>query len=274
MRRLLYAFRFHDMRLLLSADITPESRILYNRTVQDARRLAPYLRYDRDPYPVISGGRIYWVWDAYTVSDHYPYSEMHEGCNYIRNSVKAVVDAYEGDIAFYVSDPSDPLIRTYQRIFPELYRPLSKMPSDLRSHIRYPEDIFRIQAAVYAHYHVSDPRVFYNREDEWAIPYEKYSGASQEMEPYYAVMRLPGEQREEFVLVLPLTPVKRQNLVAWMAARCDGKNYGELVVNVFSKDVHAYGPMQVEASIDQDPEISQSLTLREAPLCQADLSAG
>lgn len=261
LRRLLYAFRFHDMRLLLSADITPESRILYNRTVQDARRLAPYLRYDRDPYPVISGGRIYWVWDAYTVSDHYPYSEMHEGCNYIRNSVKAVVDAYEGDIAFYVSDPSDPLIRTYQRIFPELYRPLSKMPSDLRSHIRYPEDIFRIQAAVYAQYHVSDPRVFYNREDEWAIPYEKYSGASQEMEPYYAVMRLPGEQREEFVLVLPLTPVKRQNLVAWMAARCDGKNYGELVVNVFSKDVHAYGPMQVEASIDQDPEISQSLTL-------------
>ncbi|MGB9791350.1 MAG: UPF0182 family protein, partial [Thermacetogeniaceae bacterium] len=261
LRRLLYAFRFHDMRLLLSHDITPESRILYNRTVRDAERLAPYLRYDRDPYPVIADGRIYWLWDAYTVTDHYPYSEVHDGCNYIRNSVKVVVDAYNGDIAFYVSDPSDPLIRTYQRIFPGLYRPLSQIPAGLRSHIRYPEDIFRIQAAVYAQYHVSDPRVFYNREDEWAIPYEKYSGASQEMEPYYAIMRLPGERNEEFVLVLPLTPIKRQNLVAWMAARCDGKNYGELVVDVFSKDVHAYGPMQVEASIDQNPEISQALTL-------------
>lgn len=261
LRRLLYAFRFQDMRLLLSDDITPESRILYNRTVQDARRLAPYLEYDGDPYPVITGGRIYWVWDAYTVTDHYPYSERLKGRNYIRNSVKVVVDAYQGDIAFYVSDPSDPLIRTYEKIFPGLYRPLSQMPEGLRYHLRYPEGLFRIQAEVYSQYHISDPRVFYNREDEWAIPYERYSASSQQMEPYYAIMRLPGESREEFVLVLPLTPVRRQNLVAWMAARCDGENYGELVVDVFSKDVHAYGPMQVEASIDQNAEISQALTL-------------
>ncbi|HHW40504.1 MAG TPA: UPF0182 family protein [Syntrophomonadaceae bacterium] len=261
LRRLLYAFRFQDMRLLLSDDITPESRILYNRTVGDARRLAPYLEYDGDPYPVITNGRIYWIWDAYTVTDHYPYSEMHSGRNYIRNSVKVVVDAYQGDIAFYVSDPSDPLIRTYGKIFPGLYRPLSRMPEGLRSHLRYPVDLFRTQATVYALYHIGDPRVFYNREDEWAIPFEKYSSSSQQMEPYYAVMQLPGEAQEEFVLVLPLTPVKRQNLVAWMAARCDGENYGELAVDVFPKDVHAYGPMQVEASIDQNAEISQALTL-------------
>lgn len=195
------------------------------------------------------------------MTDHYPYSEMHNGRNYIRNSVKVVVDAYQGDIAFYVSDPSDPLIRTYGKIFPGLYRPLSQMPEGLRSHLRYPVDLFRTQASVYALYHISDPRVFYNREDEWAIPFEKYSSSSRQMEPYYAIMRLPGEAQEEFVLVLPLTPVKRQNLVAWMAARCDGENYGELAVDVFSKDIHAYGPMQVEASIDQNAEISQALTL-------------
>lgn len=261
LRRLLFAARFQDLRLLLSNDITPESRVLYNRTVKDAARLAPYLEYDGDPYPVISQGRIFWIWDAYTTTDHFPYSEAHNGYNYIRNSVKVVVDAYQGDISFYVSDPTDPLIRTYSKIYPSLYRPLSSMPADLRAHLRYPVDLFKTQAAVFALYHISDPRVFYNREDEWAVPNEKFTDGVQPIEPYYAIMQLPGEEREEFVLVLPYTPVKRENLVAWMAARCDGENYGRLAVEVFSKDVHVYGPMQVEATIDQDAEISQALTL-------------
>lgn len=261
LRRLMYTLRFHDLRLLLSKDITSESRILYHRTVSDASRLAPYLEYDSDPYPVISEGRIYWIWDAYTVTGHYPYAEVHEGRNYIRNAVKVVVDAYNGDISFYVSDPADPIVRTYSKIFPGLYHPLEEMPAALRSHLRYPVDFFHTQASVYALYHIKDPRVFYNREDEWALPDEKYSDTSQPMEPYYAFMRLPGETEEEFVLVLPYTPVRRQNLVAWLAARCDEKHYGELVVDVFPKDVHAYGPMQVEASIDQNAEISQALAL-------------
>ncbi len=260
-RRLLYAVRFRDLRLLLTTDLTPESRILYNRTVWDARRLAPYLMYDRDPYPVLAGGRIYWIWDACTVTNRYPYAEPHGRLNYIRNSVKVVVDAYHGEIAFYVSDPADPLIRTYKKIFPALYRPLEEMPQDLRAHLRYPVDLFQVQSSIYAVYHVSDARVFYNREDEWAIPSEKHTAASQKMEPYYAIVRLPGETQAEFVLALPLTPAKRENLIAWMAARCDGGHYGELVVYEFPKDVHVYGPMQVEASIDQDPDISQQLTL-------------
>lgn len=260
-RRVAYALSFQDLRLLLSTDITSQSRILYNRTIQDASRLAPYLHYDSDPYAVISGGRIYWVWDAYTESDHYPYAESNGGLNYIRNSVKVVLDAYQGDINFYVTDPTDPLIKTYSKIYPGLYRPISQMPSDLRAHIRYPEDLFNVQTSVYALYHISDPRVFYNREDEWAIPNEKNGSTSQQMLPYYAVMQLPGNTKAEYVLVLPFTPVNRQNLVAWMAARCDGANYGHVVVDQFSKDVHAYGPMQVEASIDQDPGISGQLTL-------------
>lgn len=261
LRRLLYALHFRDMRLLLSSDISSQSRILYNRTVLDARRLAPYLKYDLDPYPVVLDGRIYWILDAYTVASHYPYSELKDGINYVRNSVKVVVDAYEGDITFYVSDPSDPVIRTYSKIYPGLYRPLSQMPAGLQEHLRYPADLFKMQAAIFAEYHVQDARVFYNREDEWAIPHEKFSDDSQEMEPYYTIMQLPGEKSEEFILILPFTPMNRGNAVAWMAARCDGEHYGKMVVDVFPKDIHAYGPMQVEATVDQDADISSQLTL-------------
>ena len=207
-RRLAYAVRFGDLQMLLSADITPNSRILYYRTVQDAQRLAPYLQYDADPYPVVSGGRIYWIWDAYTTSDHYPYSAMNGQINYIRNSVKVVIDAYNGTTTFYVSDPSDPIIQTYSKIFPGLYQPLASMPADLRAHIRYPLDFFNTQAAIYANYHVTDPRVFYNQEDVWAYPNEKYSSTGQpgqRMDPFYVIMKLPGETQEEFVLVLPFT---------------------------------------------------------------------
>lgn len=260
-RRLAYAIRFQDLRLFLNTDITPESRILYYRTVQDTCRLAPYLEYDSDPYPVIANGRIYWIWDAYTITNHYPYSEPNEQLNYIRNAVKVVVDAYQGNIAFYISDSTDPIIHTYSKIFPDLYRPLKEMPVELRSHIRYPVDFLEKQVSVYTAYHMQDTRVFYNREDEWSVPFEKYAGNSQQMEPYYAIVQLPGEAEAEFVLVLPFTPIKRENLVAWMAARCDGENYGELVVYEFPKDSHVFGPMQVEASIDQDAEISQQLTL-------------
>jgi len=260
-RRLAYAIRFSDLRLLLSTDITPDSRILYYRTVQDVQRLAPYLQYDADPYPVISGGRIYWIQDAYTTADHYPYSAMSGQLNYIRNSVKIVMDAYDGKITFYISDPSDPIIQTYSKIFPGLYQPLASMPADLRAHIRYPVDFFNTQATIYADYHVTDARVFYNREDVWAYPSEKFSGTTQRMEPYYAIMKLPGGTQEEFVLVLPFTPSTRSNLVGWMAARCDGANYGQLVVYDFPKDANVYGPAQVEASIDQDADISQQITL-------------
>ncbi len=262
-RRLAYAIRFGDLQILLSSDITPDSRILYNRTVQDAQRLAPYLQYDADPYPVVSGGRIYWIWDAYTTSDQYPYSAMNGQINYIRNSVKVVVDAYNGTITFYVSDPSDPIIQTYSKIFPGLYQPLTSMPPDLRAHIRYPVDFFNTQTAIYANYHVTDARVFYNREDVWSYPNEKYSDNSQTMEPFYAIMKLPGGTQEEFVLVQPFTLSTREdnNLVGWMAARCDGDHYGQLMVYDFPKDTNVYGPMQVEASIDQDADISQQITL-------------
>lgn len=262
-RRLAYAIRFGDLQMLLSADITPNSRILYYRAVQDAQRLAPYLRYDADPYPVVSGGRIYWIWDAYTTSDRYPYSAMNGQLNYIRNSVKVVIDAYNGTTAFYVSDPSDPVIKTYGKIFPGLYQPLTSMPPDLRLHIRYPVDFFNAQTAIYANYHVTDARVFYNREDAWAYPNEKYSDNSQTMEPFYAIMKLPGETQEEFVLVQPFTLFKREdnNLVGWMAARSDGDHYGQLVVYDFPKNINVYGPMQAEASIDQDANISQQITL-------------
>ena len=260
-RRLLYALHFKDMRMVLSSDITSESRILYQRTVQDVSRIAPYLKFDSDPYPVVVDGRIFWIVDAYTTSSQYPYSDMRNGINYTRNSVKVVVDAYNGEYAFYVTDPEDPVVGVYSDIYPDLYRPISEMPEGLRKHVRYPVDLLDLQAEVFAEYHVQDARVFYNREDEWAIPQEKYSDESQPIEPYYTMMKLPGEEEEEFVLVLPYTPMNRENAVAWLAARCDGEHYGEMVIDVFSKDVHAFGPMQVEASIDQDSDISSQLTL-------------
>jgi len=262
-RRLAYAVHFSDLQILLSGDITPDSRILYYRTVQDAQRLAPYLQYDSDPYPVIDGGRIFWIWDAYTTSDHYPYSTMSGTYNYIRNSVKVVIDAYNGTTTFYVSDPGDPLIQTYSKIFPGLYQPLSSMPADLRAHIRYPEDFFNTQAAIYEKYHVTDPQVFYNQEDVWAYPNEKYATSTntQQMVPFYVIMRLPGETREEYVLVLPFTILNRDNLVGWLVARCDGAHYGQMEVYDFPKDMNVYGPMQVEASIDQNASISSQITL-------------
>lgn len=264
LRRLAFATRFGDARILLSTDITPESRILFARAVGErVRRLAPFLRYDRDPYAVIADGRLFWIVDAYTTSSRYPYSQPVGSINYLRNAVKAVVDAYHGTVRFYVSDPSDPVVRVYARIFPGLFRPLEELEPPLRAHLRYPVDLFNVQVQVYSTYHMRDPRVFYNREDTWAVANEIFADQPQPVEPYYVTLRFPGPDSppSEFVLILPMTPQRRDNMVAWLAARNDPPHLGELWVFTFPKDRVVFGPMQVESRINQDPFISQQLTL-------------
>jgi uncharacterized membrane protein (UPF0182 family) len=261
-RKLLYALKFSDYRILLSGEITGESRIMFNRNIKErVSKIAPFLRYDADPYLVLSSGRLFWVLDAYTFSRTFPYAEPFEGINYMRNSVKVIVDAYNGSVDFYIADPSDPVILTYAEIFPGLFKAMKEMPVELLSHMRYPETFLSLQARVYATYHMTDPVVFYNREDLWQIPNEKYAGSVQPVEPYYTILHLPGEEVPEFVLILPFTPARRDNMIAWMAGRSDGDNYGELLVYLFPKDRVVYGPMQIETRIDQNTLISQQLTL-------------
>lgn len=261
-RRLAFALRFGDLPILVSEYITPESRLLFRRTVQErVQAIAPFLRYDYDPYPVILDGKIYWLQDAYTVSDMYPYSRPVDDLNYIRNSVKVVVDAYEGTTTFYLVDPEDPLAQTYARIFPGLFRPVEEMPAGLRAHWRYPEELFRIQSAIYATYHMRDPQVFYNKEDAWHFARETYGEEVQEMAAYYVIMRLPDWEEEEFLLMVPFTPVGRDNMIAWMHVQCDGEDYGRLGVFKFPKQSLVYGPLQIEARMNQDPFISQQFTL-------------
>ncbi|MDD1659663.1 MAG: UPF0182 family protein [Methanomicrobiales archaeon] len=268
-RRLVYGLRFGSVELLVSGSLTPESRLLMHRNVGDrVSTIAPFLSYDPDPYIVIAEGKLYWIIDAYTTTDRYPYSAPvwvgslgGRYLNYIRNSVKVVVDAYDGTVTYYVVDPSDPLVGAYRKIFPDLFREFDEMPPELREHVRYPEGIFEIQANLYATYHMKDPRVFYNREDAWVIPDEVYRGSRQRMQAYYVIMRLPGEATEEFIMMLPFTPRNKENMIGWMAARSDPPLYGKLIVYQFSKQELTYGPMQVEARIDQTPEISQSITL-------------
>ena len=262
-RRLLFAFSFGDYKLLFSTDVTNTSRMLYYRNItQRVRKIAPFLQYDRDPYPVIAGGRIYWLWDAYTETSMYPYSQPFDnGNDYIRNPVKVVVDAYTGDVTFYVSDPDDPLIQTWSGIFPGMFVPLTQMPAGLRAHIRYPVDYFSVQAQMYATYHMTDPQVFYNKEDKWSMPTDLEGGQEKPLAPYYLITRLPGDSRPEYVLLLPFTPQNKKNMVAWLAARMDPPNYGKLVVYEFPKQVQVYGPMQIDALIDQNTTISGQLTL-------------
>ena len=263
-RKALFAAYLGDIKLLLSNDLTAESRLLIYRNIRArVQRIAPFFQYDEDPYMVISAaGRIVWLLDGYTVSDRFPYSAPTRDLgNYVRNAVKVTVDAYDGAVHFYVADPADPLIRTIARIFPGMLQPLDAMPADLRAHIRYPEGLFRIQAAVYAVYHMRDTQVFYNKEDLWSIPVRPVDGRERAMEPYYLILRLPGEKKEEFVLLIPFTPSKKDNLAAWLAARSDPPNYGKLVVYNFPKQKLIYGPRQIEARIDQDSFISQQLTL-------------
>ena len=263
-RRALFAWYFGDFKLLISDNVSATSKILFRRLIQERiRRIAPFLRLDRDPYIVVNEGRLIWLQDAYTASDSLPYSQVHRaaGINYIRNSVKIAVDAYDGNPVFYIADAKDPIVLTYQRIFPTLFKPLEAMPPSLRKHIRYPEDLFIIQANVYGTYHMKDPEVFYNKEDLWNFPREAHKGQASTMQPYYTIMRLPGEPREEFILMLPMVPNNRDNMIAWLAARCDGENYGKVIEFAFSKEKLIYGPAQIEARIDQDTKISQQLTL-------------
>jgi uncharacterized membrane protein (UPF0182 family) len=262
-RKLLFSARYATLRIALSNDITRESRILYHRQIQErVKKIAPFITFDRDAYLVIAeGGRLFWIIDGYTTSNRYPYSEPTGRLgNYIRNSVKAVVDAYDGTVSFYLSNPEDPIILAYANIFPGLLKPLDAMPESLRSHIRYPQDLFALQARIYATYHMQDPQVFYNKEDLLSIP--RQAGEQQdpdigrmmaqvavretdrEIAPYYTIMRLPDEKKEEFVLLLPFTPNKKDNMRAWLAARSDPPNYGKLIALDFPKAKLVYGPKQ------------------------------
>lgn len=268
-RKLVYAWKFSDIKILLTGYITDQSRLMFHRIITDRdRTVAPFLSYDSDPYLVVGeDGKLYWIHDAYTTSNMYPYSQPvsqapgQRGLNYMRNSVKIVTDAYNGNMTFYIKDPSDPIIQTFGKIFPTLFRPFDEMPDFLKKHIRYPTDLFTIQADLYNVYHMTDPQVFYNQEDYWNIPHEIYQNTEQPMFPYYIIMKLPKGKSEEFILMLPLTPSKKNNMVAWMCARCDAPNYGQLIVYQLPKEKLIFGPMQIEARINQKPEISSELTL-------------
>ena len=262
--RLLFAYYFNDPNLLLSSYITTDSQIMIRRNIQErVRTIAPFLRLDRDPYLVISNGRMFWMQDVYTTSSYFPSAQPAQGLdlNYIRNSVKVTVDAYNGTVDFYLMDPRDPIAATYQRIFPSLFKPFAAMPPDLQKHIRYPEDLFLIQARLYQTYHMETADVFYNREDLWQFPRQPGGGGVATMNPYYIIMRLPGEPQAEFFLMVPMVPSRRDNMIAWLAARCDAPDYGKLIVYEFPKEKLVYGPFQIEARINQNTEISQQITL-------------
>ena len=269
-RRLAFAWQFADVNILISGEITGKSLIQYRRLVQERiSSVAPFLKLDKDPYIVAADGGLFWMQDAYTVSDHFPYSdptntEVGESINYLRNSVKVTVDAFEGTVRLYIWDSTDPLIATYNKMFPALFNSQDEMPPALAEHVRYPQDMFDLQAQKYNKYHMQDPQNFYNNEDLWAIPNEKLGQGDvlQPVESYYVIMKLPGEEREEFVLLLPYTPSQRQNLIGWLAARSDKENYGKLVAFNFPKDRQIDGPEQLEARIDNDQDISAWFTLR------------
>ncbi|MBF2027640.1 MAG: UPF0182 family protein [Oscillatoriales cyanobacterium C42_A2020_001] len=271
-RQALFAVYLRDWRVLFSRDFLPETKVLFRRNIKHRiQAIAPFLRYDSDPYLVTADAQkpdetdqsyLYWIVDAYTTSDRYPYSDLgSEGINYIRNSVKVVIDAYHGSVDFYVADPSDPIITTWSKVFPNLFKPLTAMPASLRSHLRYPVDFFKLQSERLMTYHMTDPQVFYNREDQWQIPNEVYGDEARPVVPYYLITSLPIVPFEEFILLLPYTPQQRTNLIAWLAARSDGENYGKLLLYTFPKERLVYGPEQIEARINQDPVISQQISL-------------
>ena len=276
-KRLLFAKHLGDWKMLLAENFTSDTRLLYRRNIrQRVEKIAPFLQFDADPYLVVADAQgayaqpkeesgenyLYWMIDAYTTSDRYPYSDpMDDTFNYIRNSVKVVVDAYNGGVHFYIADESDPIIQTWARIFPSLFEPLSDMPPALLSHIRYPQDFSAVQSNHLLTYHMIDPQVFYNREDQWRAPNEIYANEEQVVEPYYLIMELPGEDEGEFVLLRPFTPAQRNNMIAWLAARSDGEQYGRQLLYQFPKQELIFGPEQIEARINQEPEISQRISL-------------
>jgi uncharacterized protein len=281
-RRLAYAYDLGSLQLLISDYLNNNTKIHYYRQIQArVRHIAPFLRFDSDPYLVAVNGRLQWIVDAYTVSDRYPFSEpvtqspesatllkdnkiadlVDNNLNYIRNSVKVVIDAYDGIPKFYVVDETDPILKTYRKIFPTLFAPKASIPPEVKVHFRYPQDLFKIQAQMYLTYHMSNPEEFYNQEDLWHFPIQNYEGNEVVMQPYYTIMRLPGAPQEEFVLILPFTPSNKDNMIAWMSARSNGKDYGKLLLYEFPKQKLIYGPRQIEARIDQEPQISQQFTL-------------
>ncbi|MGB1253476.1 MAG: UPF0182 family protein [Candidatus Promineifilaceae bacterium] len=273
LRRAAYASHFGDINILLNSDITPETRVMYHRQIVDrVQQITPFLLLDQDPYIILADGRLVWMVDAYTVSYRNPYSQHFRpqsekqlefnGINYIRNAAKVTIDAYDGTVNYYMVDESDPITRTYDRVFPNLFKPLSEMPASIAAHIRYPETLFTIQTQLYLEYHMTDPNVFFNQEDLWEIPDETFKDdKSQQIEPYYVMFNLPGEAETEYLLIQPYTPRAKENMVAWIAARNDTPNYGELVAYVLPKQQVVDGPIQVEAQIDQSPDISQQLSL-------------
>ena len=273
--RLVFALRFRDLNLLISDQVTADSQLLFHRSIDDRLpRIAPFLRYDKDPYLVVtSDGRLVYIQDAYTTSDRFPNAQEFDPADlattnlgsspfdYIRNSVKIVMDAYSGQMTFYVTDPTDPIIRTYEQIFPTLFTPLDQMPADLQAHLRVPEELFNVQTQTYARYHVQDPSAFYFNEDRWTIPTPTNSAQSLPNEAYYVVMRMPGEATPEFLLLQPMVPSTRPNMIAWIAARMDAPNYGAVRVYRFPQNTSVLGPNQIEAKIDADPIISSQTTL-------------
>ena len=266
-KRLLFAWTQEDANILFTSYLQPQSKIQIWRGVQErVSKIAPFLSLDRNPYAVLSDGKLYWVQDAYTTSDRFPYSspsseDAGPDLNYIRNSVKVVVDMYDGTVSFYVMDPNDPVLAVYRRAFPGVFKDLSQLSPDLKSHLRYPEDLFGIQTHKYKTFHMVDPQVFYNREDLWDSPNEQYNGNVLSMDPYYILMKLPGSNALEYLLMTPFTPQNRDNMIAWVAARCDFPEYGKMIFYELPKDKLIYGPNQIEAMIDQNTTISQQLTL-------------
>ncbi len=284
LKRVAFAIRQSDANVLLTSDINDQTRIQFKRQIQERiRTLTPFLELDGDPYIVVHEGKLVWIQDAYTYSNDYPYStpinvtvrpsvasttpasanlpQPMRSVNYIRNAAKITIDAYNGDVNYYIADADDPIIQTYTGVYPDVFQPLEAMPAGLREHLRYPVDLFWVQARQYLTYHMEDVRVFYNKEDLWQIPNEIFDTVEQTIEPYFVTLALPGASDLEYLLVMPFTPATRNNMIGWMAARNDGENYGELIVYELPKQELVFGPMQIEGRIDQDPAISQQFSL-------------
>jgi uncharacterized membrane protein (UPF0182 family) len=265
-KKLLFAWTQSDINILLSAYLTPDSRIQIHRNVQERiATIAPFLALDQDPYLVLADGRLFWIQDAYTLSDRFPYSQPSDisptNLNYIRNSVKVVVDVYDGDMTFYAMDPADPILGVYRRAFPGVFKALSELSPDLKAHLRYPEDLYAIQAGIFMNYHMTDPQVFYNQEDLWSLPQEKYAGQAVAFQPYYILMQLPETNEIQYFLMTPFTPQGRDNMISWMGAKCDFPQYGQIILYQLPKERVTFGPLQIEAMIDQNAVISEQLSL-------------
>ncbi len=269
LNKLMLSLRHATPRFYLASQVTSDSKLLVYRNIKErVEKLAPFLTFDSDPYIVIDDGRLKWIIDAYTTSDALPYSNMNSSqeYNYIRNSVKVIIDANDGTVDFYAVDPKDPILMTYMKIFPGVFKDIASLTPSLKSHLRYPEILFNVQSNILKTFHMTNPSVFYNKEDSWDIAKELFEAKPQNVAPYYTIMKIPGEDKPEFVLMLPFTPASsatnsRNNMISWMAARMDGEHYGELLLYKLPKNIEVDGPLQIESRIDQDPEISKQLSL-------------